>query len=81
MKPRIYELSWQVETDVHSFYHRELRVFRSEVEARQYGKEQELELNNGMSIERRAQDGFYYKFIDYDEIKDIDGFPIELKER
>jgi len=34
-----------------------------------------------MSIERRAQDGFYYKFIDYDEIKDIDGFPIELKER
>jgi hypothetical protein len=79
MKQRLYELCWQVETDVHSFCYREFKVFRSELEARQYGKKREADLNNGLSIEDQAQDGFCYKYLDAHEVKDIDGFTIELK--
>lgn len=75
----LYELCWQVETDVHSFYYPEFKVFRSEVEARRYGKKREAELNNGVSIEECAQDGFCYKYLDAHEVKHIDEFTVELK--
>ncbi|HID43726.1 MAG TPA: hypothetical protein EYP30_08160 [Archaeoglobaceae archaeon] len=79
MNPRLYELCWQVETDAHSFCYCEHKIFRSDEEAREYGKKREIELNNGLPAEERAQDGFCYKYLSAHEVKDIDGFAIELK--
>jgi hypothetical protein len=79
MNDRLYELCWQVETDVHSFIYREFKVFRSDIEAREYGQKRESELNDGLPTEERAQDGFCYKYLCANVVKDIDGFAIELK--
>lgn len=79
MGNRLYELCWQVETDAHSFCYREFKVFRSDMEAREYGKNREAELNDGLPAEERAQDGFCYKYLCAHQLKDIDGFTIELK--
>lgn len=81
MKPSLYELCWQVETDAHSFIYREFKVFRSVLEIGEYGKKREFELNDGMSIKRRSQDGFYYKFIGSHEVEHIDGFGIRLRKQ
>lgn len=78
MKQCLYELCWQVETDVHSFCYREFRVFRSKSEAVRYGKKHENQLNDGVTIEKRSQDGFCYKYLCAQEINDIDGFKVEL---
>ncbi|GFP32151.1 hypothetical protein HKBW3S42_00456 [Candidatus Hakubella thermalkaliphila] len=78
MKQRLYELLWEVETDVHGFYYREFKVFRSEVEVGQYGKRRETELNDGLPIEMRAQDGYYFKYRGAHEVKEIDGFRVKL---
>ena len=79
MSHRLYEICWQVETDSHSFCYREFKVFRSIAEAREFGEKRETELNEGMSIEERAQDGFYYKYLDVHAVEDIDQFTVELK--
>jgi len=79
MRPYLYELSWVVETDVHSFFYREFKVFDGEEKAKTYGKKREDELNEGISIEERPRDGFYYKYLGSHKIKDIDGFLIDLK--
>lgn len=79
MKPRLYDLCWQVETDVHSFCYRDFKVFDSEEKARKYGKNREAELNDGMTVEERSQDGFYYKYLHAQEVKDIDEFLVKLK--
>lgn len=78
MKQRLYELLWEVETDVHGFYYSEFKVFCSEAEVRHYGKRRETELNDGLSIEMRAQDGYYLKYRGAHEVKEIDGFRVEL---
>lgn len=78
MKQRLYELFWEVETDVLCFYYREFKVFCSEAKVREYGKIRETELNGGLSIEMRAQDGYYFKYRGAHEVKEIDGFRVEL---
>ena len=78
MRRRLYELFWQVETDVLGFYYREFKVFCSEAEVRQYGRRRETELNDGLSIEMRAQDGYYFQYRGAHEVKEIDGFRVEL---
>lgn len=79
VRSRLYELCWQVDTDVHSFCYREFKVFRSDVGARDYGKKREGELNGGLSIEERAQDGFCFRYLDAQEVENIDGFIVEVK--
>lgn len=74
----LYELCWQVETDFHSFCYREFKVFGSGDEAKLYGKKREIQLNDGLAIEKRSQDGFYYKYLSFQKIKDIDGFTVLL---
>ena len=78
-RSRLYDLCWQVETDAHSFCYREFKVFRSDAAARHYGKKREGELNGGLSIEEKAQDGFYFEYLDAQEVENIDGFTVELK--
>ena len=75
----LYELCWLVETDAHSFCYREFKVFRSDTEAREYGEKREIELNDGLLREQRAQNGFCYKYLCANVVRDIDGFAIELK--
>lgn len=79
MKPHLYELNWHVETDVHSFCYREFKVFDKEKKVEKYGKKREVELNDGMSINEKSHDGFYYKYLIAHKVKDIDGFLIDLK--
>jgi hypothetical protein len=78
MENHLYELLWDVETDSLNFLYRELKVFRSEVEARDYGKKRETELNEGVSFEERAQDGYYFKYNSASKVRKIDGFQIKL---
>jgi len=79
MKPRLYELNWHVETDIHSFCYREFKVFDGQEKTRKYGKKREAELNDGMSIQERSHEGYYYKYIGANRVKNIDGFLIDLK--
>ncbi|MEW6374747.1 MAG: hypothetical protein AB1502_03025 [Thermodesulfobacteriota bacterium] len=79
MKPRLYELNWHVETDAHSFLYREFKVLDEREKVRKYGKKREAELNEGMSINERSNDGFYYRYLGAHRVKDIDGFLIDLK--
>lgn len=79
VRSRLYELCWQVDTDVHSFCYRELKVFRSDAAARYYGKKREGELNGGLSIEERAQDGFCFRYLDAHELENVDGFIVEVR--
>lgn len=79
MRPRLYELCWQIETDAHSFIYREFKVSHSDVQATEYGKKREVELNENTSIEERSQNGFYFKYLGAYEVKDIDGFIVQLK--
>lgn len=62
VKQRLYELFWEIETDVHGFCYREFKVFYSEAEVRHYGEIRETELNGGLSIEMQAQGGYYFKY-------------------
>jgi len=78
MKPHLYELLWEVETDLPSFLYREFKVFSSDAEARQYGTRRETELNGGVSIEERVQDGYYFKYYSACKVKEIDGFVVNL---
>jgi hypothetical protein len=78
MKPQLYELLWELCTDVGEFYYREIKVFHSDAKARSYGKRRERELNDGLSIERRAQDGFFFKYRFATQIEEVDGYPIHL---
>jgi hypothetical protein len=78
MKRKLYEMLWQVETDTLSFFYREFKAFYREGEAGRYGKQRETELNDGASIEERAQDGYYFKFRGANEVINIDGFAISL---
>ncbi len=78
MKRHLYELLWQVETDILSFIYRELKVLGSDTEARHYGTVRELELNEGASIEERAHDGYYFKYLGADQVKEIDGYKVNV---
>lgn len=78
MKNHLYELLWHVETDSLSFLYRELKTFISDQEARKYGEERETELNQGLSAEECAQDGYYFKFQSSCRIREIDGCEIEV---
>lgn len=78
MTKHLYELLWQVETDTLSFIYRELKVLGSDVEARHYGKTRELELNDKASIEERAHDGYCFKYLSADPVKEIDGYKVNL---
>jgi hypothetical protein len=78
MERDLYELLWNVETDLHSFLYREYKVFGSNSEARRYAKNREVELNEGETIEERAQDGYCYKHLSACKIKEIDGFLVKL---
>jgi hypothetical protein len=78
MKQHLYELLWDVETDVCSFLYREFKVFNSNQEAEQYGVKRGEELNGGSSIEERAQDGYYFKYFSAHKVREIDGFTVNL---
>jgi hypothetical protein len=78
MKPQLYELLWEIVTDVGTFYHCEFKVFCSDAEAKHYGKGREYELNGGLTIEKRAQDGYYYKYRGAGEVKEVHGYQISL---
>ncbi len=80
MKPQLCELLWEIVTDVGTFYHREFKVFCSDAdaEAGHYGKRREYELNGGLTIEKRAQDGYYYKYRGAVEVENVDGYQISL---
>jgi hypothetical protein len=78
MQKHLYELLWQVETDTLSFIYRELKGFGSDVEARKYGKTRELNLNDGASIQDKAQDGYYFKYHSASRIEEIDGCKVTL---
>ncbi len=79
MEKHLYELLWQVETDILSFIYREYKVFGTDTEAQQYGKARELELNDGLPSEDRAYDGYYFKYIDAEEVTAIDGYEVILE--
>lgn len=55
MDNRLYELYWQVETDVHSFCYREFKVFRSDVAAREYGKNGRPNLTMGYQLKNELR--------------------------
>jgi len=78
MKYHLYELLWNIETDSLSFLYRELKAAQSEKEAREYGKKLETELNGGVSFEKRAHDGYCFKFYTVSKVTEIDGFQIKL---
>lgn len=78
MNQNLYELLWQVETDSLSFFYREFKVFSSDIEAKQYGRRREVELNGGTSIQESAQDGYYFKYFSACRIEEIDGFIVKL---
>ena len=80
MMSQLYELLWEVVTDVNTSIYREFKVFHSHSEASRYGRHRERELNEGVSIERRALDGYYYKYRFATEVKLIDGYEISLIE-
>jgi hypothetical protein len=79
MGHHLYKLLWQLETDVSSFVHCEFKVFRAEAEAKEYGKRRERELNRGESIERRAEEGYYFKYCGSQGVEQIDGFLLNLE--
>jgi len=79
MELDLYELLWDVETDVCCFLYREFKVFSSDVEAQQYGGRRQTELNEGMSTEERVhQDGYYFSFYGASKVRQIDGFAISV---
>lgn len=78
MKQHLYEVLWQVETDSHSFLYREFKVLCSKVEAEQYGRGREEKLNEGVSIEEKAQDGYCFKYLGASKLTEIDGFKLRL---
>lgn len=78
MNEHLYELLWQVETDTHNFLYREFKVFCTYVEAKKHGKIREKELNEEASIEERAQDGYYFKYLGVNKVTKIDGFIVKL---
>lgn len=80
MKPQLYELLWEIVTDVGTFCHCEFKVFCSDAEAGHYVKRREYELNGGLKIEKRAQDGYYYKYRGAVEVEKVDGYQISLVE-
>jgi hypothetical protein len=75
----LYELEWEITTDTHVFCHREFKVFVTEASARRYGHRRERELNGGLTIEQRAQDGWYYKYRGAEQVTEIDGTPVRVE--
>lgn len=81
MKSHLHELLWQLETDVGIFVYSEFKVFRSKAEAKRYGRRREIELNGGVSIEERAQDGYCFKYHGANKLREINGFIVNLDRR
>ncbi|MCX7967697.1 MAG: hypothetical protein N3B10_04295 [Armatimonadetes bacterium] len=75
---RLYEIRWELATDVGEFHFSEVKVFASEKESRRYGRARQRELNNGLSISEKAQDGYYFKFRGAEPLDEIDGFSVIL---
>ncbi|MFQ6114414.1 MAG: hypothetical protein ACE5NG_10080 [bacterium] len=78
MQPNLYEILWDVETDVCSFLYREFKVFNSHAEAKKFGIERETYFNEGKSMDEIAQDGYYFKYHSACEVNEIDGYVVNL---
>jgi len=78
MRYRLYEIRWELATDVGEFHFSEVKVFTSEEEARQYGRAKQRERNGGLSVSDKAHGGYYFKFHGVEPIAEIDGFKVLL---
>lgn len=78
MRPELYKLIWEVVTDFCAFICCEFKVFSSKAEANEYARRRERVLNNFELIEKKAQDGYYFKYQDSFKVREIDGFSISI---
>jgi len=78
MNLQLYELIWELVTDIGTFGYREFKVFGSAKDVRRYGRKREQDLNNGLPIKERAHDGYYYKYCGAVTVEQIDGYRISL---
>jgi hypothetical protein len=85
MPKQIYELVWTIRCAVGGeeleFLRTEWKVFESEPTARAYGLHVQDELNDGLPIEEKADDGYYFRFAYEEPVEEIDGYRISLDKR
>lgn len=79
MAKGIYQLNWLITSDVFETFSTEWKVFDSKARAKTYGLSKQKEKNGGLLPEEKAEDGYCYRFISAEPVKEIDGFRISLE--
>ncbi|MDP2895941.1 MAG: hypothetical protein Q8Q12_05195 [bacterium] len=75
---KIYEVIINIRCLEFEFIRSEWKVFTSEDEARGYGLKVQDELNDGLSPEEKAGDGYYFQYWFCRPVEEIDGFPVSV---
>ena len=78
MRPRLFELLWEVHTDAVTLVHREFKALGSRASAGRYGLKRERSLNDGLPRDEKADDGYCFQYRGAIEVKEIDGFQVVL---
>ena len=81
MSKQIYELVWDVRCGEFEFISREWKVFSSMDEASAYAKQKVVELNDGLSPDEKAWDGYCYTLGSIRPLSQVDGYRVILKEQ
>ncbi len=77
MSQQLYELSWIIRCD--EFSKTEWHVFSSLEEATTFGLNKECELNDGLSAEEKAHDGYCYRYFFAQPLEYIENYRIVLE--
>jgi hypothetical protein len=75
---KIYEVIIKIRCLEFEFIRSEWKVFASGEEARAYGLKVQDELNDGLTPEDKADDGYYFQYWFSREVEEIDGFPVSI---
>jgi hypothetical protein len=78
---KIYEVLFKIRCLDFEFIRSEWKVFQSEEEARAYGLKVQDELNDGLTPEEKADDGYYFEYWFSWPLNEIDGFPVSIGKR
>lgn len=78
---KIYEVIINIRCLEFEFIRRDWKVFASEEEATEYGLKVQDELNDGLTPEEKAEDGYYFKYWFSRPIDDIDGYALSVGKR
>ena len=76
---KLYEVILKIRCLEFEFIRSEWKVFASEDEARGYGLKVQDELNDGLTPQDKADDGYYFQYWFSREVEEIDGFRVSIR--